>query len=137
MNTAKDIELLALCKQIESLILAKPCIALRELSSSIGVNRQKIEYAIRMQYNFNFRQLKKYALMNQVRELLFANAPHLFIKEIAAVVGMTPNALSRFVKSMTGYTASEIRNHSPLILQEVEVFSKNQTANCRQSWRGL
>jgi transcriptional regulator GlxA family with amidase domain len=99
----------SLCDQVGTMICSNPCLTLRELARSIGTDRHNIEHAMRKHCSPSFRELKKQARLNRAMILLLEGPIHYSVKEIAADIGVTPNALSRFIKLMTGYGATELR----------------------------
>jgi AraC-like DNA-binding protein len=98
-------------KRITALISANPCIKLQELAVSLGIDRYKIEEALKEQYGCGYRELKNRVRLNYVVELLTKDGPGTPIKEIAAAINIKPNNLSRFVRSMTGCCARELRDN--------------------------
>jgi transcriptional regulator GlxA family with amidase domain len=102
-----------LCRRIDALVSANPCVTLPDLAGTIGVDRRKIERAIRERYGYGFRELKNRARLNVIAAFLNEERPRMLIKNIAVAVGVTPNALSRFIRSMTGRCARELlRNNT-------------------------
>jgi AraC-like DNA-binding protein len=98
-----------LSQKVGYLLSANPGLTLKEIARSVGVDRHKIEWAVRQQYGFSFRELKKRTKLKRVTKLLLERQRSFCIKEIAFEVGLTPNALSRFIKSMTGKCATELQ----------------------------
>ena len=96
---------------IDSLISANPRLRLQELAQTVGIDRHQIEQEIRERCGFCYGELKRRARLKRVLALLLEENPSRSVKEIAAEVGLTPNHLSRFVRSMTGHRASELRCH--------------------------
>jgi len=94
--------------RVDSLLLVDQSLTLQEIAHSIGIDRHKIEAAIQERYSFSFRELKKQVRLKRAVALL-EKQPRCYIKEISAVLGVTPNYLSRFIKSMTGHCATELR----------------------------
>jgi AraC-like DNA-binding protein len=99
-----------LFKKIEHMIGADPSLSLRALSATFGVDRHIIEHAVGEHAGFTFRELKKGARLKRALILLSAERPRSFVKEVAPAVGLTPNALSRFIRSATGCSATELRS---------------------------
>jgi AraC-like DNA-binding protein len=99
-------------KRITALIFSNPCITLQELAVSLGIDRKKIEGALKEQYGYGFRELKNRVRLNYVAELLTKDAPRISIKEIAAAVNINPTNISRFIRSMTGCCPSELRGNN-------------------------
>jgi AraC-like DNA-binding protein len=94
--------------KVESLLSEDPSLTLHELAQALGTDRHKIEQSIRARYGFSFRELKKRVRLERALTLLEMQRGS-YIKEIAAEVGLTPNYLSHFVKSMTGRLATDVR----------------------------
>ena len=105
-----DADVKELCEKVISLLLSKSDLSLQEIARSIGTDRHKIEQAVAEQCGFCFRELKKRARLNHALRLLKEEQPVRYVKEIAAELGITPNALSRSVKSMTGRCPTDLRN---------------------------
>jgi methylphosphotriester-DNA--protein-cysteine methyltransferase len=82
-----------------------------QLSRTIGVDRHIIECTIRAHLGITFRELQKKMRLKQALALLLEEQRDNSLKETAAIMGITPNALSRLIKSSTGYTATELRHH--------------------------
>jgi AraC-like DNA-binding protein len=104
-----------LCRQIDLLISSNPRVTLSELSHSIGMDRRRIEYALREKYGCSFREFKNRARLNHVMALLTEENTRISIKEVATTIGITPNALSRFIRSKTGNCAKELRSNKGII----------------------
>jgi AraC-like DNA-binding protein len=100
------IDLALLFDHILSVLLSNPEISLTNISSSIGVDRHKIEAAVRIHGGISFRELKNRSRLKKALLLLHNNPINPSIKEIAARLKMSPNALSRFIKTMTGHSAT-------------------------------
>ena len=100
----------SISQSVDYLISADPRLKLRELARAIGTDRHSIEYSIRERYGISFRELKKGYRMKRV-QTLFEQHPGISIKQIAAEVGVTPNHLSHFIRSITGQCAREWRRH--------------------------
>jgi AraC-like DNA-binding protein len=98
-----------LCERAASLLTANPGLPLHEIARSIGTDRHNLQRAIREQYSFGFRELKKRIQLKQALTLLTEERRSLYIKEIAAEIGLTANALSRFTRSMTGRCPTDLR----------------------------
>jgi methylphosphotriester-DNA--protein-cysteine methyltransferase len=103
-------DILLLSQRVNALLSNNPKLTLKALARSIGIDRHKIEHAIRKQYSLSFRDLKKRTQLKRVLKLLEEH-PNSYIKEIASEVGFTPNHLSRFIRSLTGRCATEIQRH--------------------------
>lgn len=103
----EDMQLL--CERAASLLSANPSSTLHEVARSIGTDRHKIQRAIREQYGFCFRELKKRIRLTKALTLLTNERCSPYVKEIAAEIGITPNALSRFIRSMTGRCPTDLR----------------------------
>jgi AraC-like DNA-binding protein len=99
-----------LFKKIEHRIAADPSLSLRALSATFGVDRHIIEHAVREHAGSTFRELKKGARLKRALVLLSHERHGSHVKEIAAAVGLTPNARSRFIRSATGCSATELRS---------------------------
>ena len=99
-----------LFNKIEHRIAADPSLSLRALSATFAIDRHIIEHAVREHAGFTFRELKKGARLKRALMLLSAERPRSFIKDVAPAVGLTPNALSRFIRSATGCSATELRS---------------------------
>jgi AraC-like DNA-binding protein len=96
-------------KTIEGFLSANPNLTLQDISHLIGVNRQTIEGVVREDLGFGFRELKKRSRLKRAAALLLDKQKKHTVKETAASVGLTPNALSRFIKKMTGYSPTALR----------------------------
>jgi hypothetical protein len=97
-----------LFNNIVDLLSANPQISLYAISSTMRIERHKIEQAVRIHSGLCYRDLKNMLRLKQALALLHNEQLSLSIKQIAAKMDMTPNALSRFIKTMTGRSASEI-----------------------------
>jgi hypothetical protein len=115
-------------KRIDDLISANPSITLQELARSMGIDRHKIESAIQEHYGYGFRELKNWARLNLIVSLLTEQGPRIFLNEIAITVGLTPNALYRFIRSMTGRCARELRGNKDRIRKELSVMLYSRRA---------
>ena len=98
-----------LYKQVNDLISSKLCIKLHELADSIGIDRRKIEGALRERYGYGFREFKNQARQKRINKLLAEK--RISIKDIAIKMGVTPNALSRFIRTRMGKCSRELRNN--------------------------
>jgi plasmid maintenance system antidote protein VapI len=96
-----------LCEQINTLISSDLNLTLPKLANLIGIDRRRIEKSLREQYCCGFREFKNQARLNYIMELLARN---IRINDIANAVGVTPNAISRFIRKMKGKCARELRN---------------------------
>jgi len=105
-----DADIKELCERVVALLFSKSDLSLQEIARSVGTDRHKIEQAVTGQYGFCFCELKKRARLNRALKLLREEQPVRYVKEIAAELGITPNALSRLVKSMTGRCPTDLRN---------------------------
>jgi len=118
-------------KRISELVFANPCLTLPELAISLGIDRRKIEEALKKQYGHGFRALKNKVRLDYIIKLLVKDNPRNSIKEIATAVDMHPNNLSRFIRMMTGCCARELRNdnmpfhisssHNQMIFKNVQI----------------
>lgn len=104
---------------LDSLMLAidaqlsdNPGVKLRALARHLGVDRHKIEKTVRMQKKLAFRDYKKRKKLEHALALL--EVENLRIKEIAARIGCSPNAFSRFIRINTGLSPIGIRNQKGL-----------------------
>jgi len=93
------------------MISANPNMSLCALSETLGVERHIIERVVHEHAGFSFRELKKCVRVKRALFLLSGKRPVSYVKEIAPVVGITPNALSRLIKNMTGCSARELKCH--------------------------
>jgi AraC-like DNA-binding protein len=98
-------------KRITALVSANPCIKLQELAISLNIERHKIEGVLKEQYGYGFREFKKRVRLNHVIGLITKDNPRISIKEIAATIGIIPNNLHRFIRSMTGCCVRELRDN--------------------------
>jgi AraC-like DNA-binding protein len=96
-------------REISSLLTSNPHLTLKQIACLAGVDRHKIQREIRERHGCSFRALKNDIRLARACALLTEQHPKYCIKEIAAEIGITPNALSRLIKSMTGYCATELR----------------------------
>ena len=96
MSHGHDLKLLA--ERVSSRLADDPGVKLRELSKEFGIDRHMIERALRETRQIGFRQLKQEVRLAYARKFLGALA----VKEVACQLGMSPNALSRFIKAKTG-----------------------------------
>jgi AraC-like DNA-binding protein len=99
-----------LFRNIEDMISVDPSLSLRALSAAFAVDRHIIEHAVREHAGFTFSGLKRDARLKRALFLLSGERSRSLIKEVAAAVGLTPNALSRFIRSATGCSATELRS---------------------------
>jgi AraC-like DNA-binding protein len=100
----------AILLRIDCLLYADPQITLQGVARAIGTDRHNIEHAVRERRGFTFRELKKQVRVKRAL-LLIEEQPRIYIKEIAAKVGLTPNHLSRLIRSVTGCCATKLRCH--------------------------
>jgi AraC-like DNA-binding protein len=99
-----------LCKRINDMISSNPCMTLPKLAQLSGINRWKIENILREQLGYGFRELNNRARLNSIMPFLIDDNARIAIKDIACKMGISPNALSRFIHSMTGKSARELRD---------------------------
>jgi AraC-like DNA-binding protein len=107
-----------LCKRISALISSNLNMTLRETANAVGINRRYIQDALRQRYGFSFREFKNQTRLNYITSLLTEEGAHTKIKEIARTIGVTPNALSRFVRSRMGNCPRELRDDKDIIRQK-------------------
>ncbi len=91
------------------LLSSDPGLTLKEIAVLTGNDRHKIQKAIREQYGCGFRSLKKAIRLRSACAFLKGDRSQYCVKEIAAELGVTPNYLSRLVKSMTGSCPTDLR----------------------------
>jgi methylphosphotriester-DNA--protein-cysteine methyltransferase len=96
-------------ERVASMISSDLSITLHQISASIKVDRHIIQRSIRRQYDLSFRELKKQIRLRQALTLLIDDQHDLLIKEIAYCIGITPNAFSRFIRSVTGHCAIDLQ----------------------------
>ncbi len=106
---AKDPKLLL--KQIDTYLFSDPSLSLRELAHTLGTDRRVIERAVREIRGVSFREMQKRERLTAALELLKIQRD-LQIKEIADSLGFSPNAFSRFIRTMTGKPPSQHRGGS-------------------------
>jgi AraC-like DNA-binding protein len=113
---AEDLQLLGAektckreCKEVFLLLSSNPRLTLKEIAILTNIDRHKIQHAIREQYGFGFKELRK-AIRFDLAILLLSEKPRKYrIKEVAVKLGLTPNYLSRLIKSMSGCCATDLR----------------------------
>jgi AraC-like DNA-binding protein len=113
-------------KQIKASISTNPCITLHALAVSFDIDRRKIEGCLQEMYGCGFRELKNQIRLNYIIVLLTKSNPRMSIKEIAAIVGLSPNHLSRFIRSMTGRCARELRDDK----EPFRIFHSSDRTTC-------
>jgi AraC-like DNA-binding protein len=100
--------------EVESRLLRKPQIRLSEIARDLRVSRRTVETAVNLARGTTFRQLQKQKVLAKAEELL--DQANLSRKEIAALLGyQSPGAFSRFIKSNTGHSPTQLRKHSCLM----------------------
>jgi methylphosphotriester-DNA--protein-cysteine methyltransferase len=87
---------------------------LPDLANSVGVNRWNIENALREETGCGFRELKNQARFGYIAARLAEENTRVSIKDMAKSFGITPNALSRFIRSKAGKSARELRRKKSL-----------------------
>jgi len=93
---------------------AEPGLKLAEVSKRLGACRQTLEGALRARTGKSFRQLRSELVATRARVQLGENASHL-IKQVAYDLGYkSPQAFSRFVREVYGYSPTELRKRSPV-----------------------
>jgi|WetSurMetagenome_2_1015567.scaffolds.fasta_scaffold261487_1 AraC-like DNA-binding protein len=100
----------SIAQEIVMLLCSNPQLTLKDIACVVAVDRHSIQKAIREQYRCSFRYLQNQIRLSYVRSLLREEHCRYCIKEIAESMGITPNALSRFVKTMTGHYPTELRS---------------------------
>lgn len=98
-----------LCDRVNSFISANPSLMLKEVVHCLAVDRHTIERVLREHYAMTFRELKIKRKVEIAIVMLKQEIPRLYLKEIAADLAMTPNALSRTIKKVTGHSATKVR----------------------------
>jgi transcriptional regulator GlxA family with amidase domain len=96
-------------REVAILLSSNPRLTLMQIARQSGADRRKIQRAIREKYRCGFKRLKNAVRLKRVQTLLTEKRQKYSVKEIAAEIGVTPNALSRFVKTMTGHCPTELR----------------------------
>jgi transcriptional regulator GlxA family with amidase domain len=84
------------------MLSANPRLTLAEIAHRTGTDRRKIQRIIKAQYGCGFKGLKNAIRLQRAQALLTDLHRKYSVKEVAAEVGVTPNALSRFIKTMIG-----------------------------------
>jgi methylphosphotriester-DNA--protein-cysteine methyltransferase len=97
-------------KEIETLLSVNPGLTLTALARDLAVDRHTIERSFRKAKGCTFRDYKHRKLVEEFLNLVVANE-NLTGKQIASCLGYRSRAaFSRFVKSSTGKTPTEIKN---------------------------
>jgi AraC-like DNA-binding protein len=99
----------SLFQDIEFQISYNPRIKLAELAHNLGVDRHTIERIVLKITRKSFREYKKEKILDNVRRFLAEASEEVTIKEIAALLGYSSAAFSRFVKAATGQTPTQVR----------------------------
>ena len=97
-----------LLTHIDVLFCHDPSLTLRELAHTLGIDRHVIERAVREIRGVSFREMQKQTRLMAALELLRIQND-LLIKEIADSLGFSPNAFSRFIRTMTGKPPTQHR----------------------------
>ena len=105
-----QIEIISISQKIVMLLSSNPQLTLKEIARVIAADRHIVQRAVREQYGCSFRYLRNAIRISYISALLREEHRQYYIKEIAADIGITPNALSRFVKTMTGRYPTELRS---------------------------
>lgn len=100
----------SLCERAVSLLSSNPHLTLQEIAHLMQTDRHNIERAVIEYCGFRFEEAKKRVRLKRALQLL-EEQPDSYLKEVAADVGLTPNHLSYFIRSMTGHRARELRRH--------------------------
>jgi YesN/AraC family two-component response regulator len=96
-------------KEVALLLSSNLRLTLKEIGRFIGIDRHKIQHAVREHHGCSFRVLKQRIKFARAHELLIEKPHKYFVKEVAAEIGVTANALSRFFKTMTGHSPTKLR----------------------------
>lgn len=104
-----QIETIPLSKDIVMRLASNLRLKLGDVARLTGISRHRIQRAIKEECGCSFRDLKKRIQIDYVNRFLSDSHRIYSIKEIAAAIGITPNALSRFIKVATGYYPTELR----------------------------
>jgi methylphosphotriester-DNA--protein-cysteine methyltransferase len=96
-------------EKIALLLSSNPYLTLQEIAHSIGVDRHIIQCAIREHYGLGFRRLRRTIRVNRACAILGEENPQCYVKEVAAELGISPNYLSRLIKSTVGITPTGLR----------------------------
>jgi AraC-like DNA-binding protein len=100
----------ALFEQLEYRLSANPRCSVRELQIVLGASRHTIEKSVHYCRRMSFRQYREERLLENTLRLCNSTLSR---KEVAFCLGYkSPAAFSRFVKSKTGKTPSQIMNQS-------------------------
>ena len=99
-----------LSEDVVTRLSAEPALTLTKLVGDFGVHRQTIEKAFCRATGVPFREYRQKVRLEKARRLLTAEATRT-IKEIAYLLRFESTAaFSRFVRTKTGKTPTEIRN---------------------------
>ncbi len=94
---------------INSLLSTEPSLGLRKISFLLGVERHTLERAVHSRKGMCFREYKQKLKLEQAVSLL-AQDPNRSCRLVAKSLGFGSSAaFSRFIKTLTGHTPSEIR----------------------------
>ena len=94
---------------IQARVDENPSMTLHEVARSLVVDRHIIEKAVHHFQSCSFREFKKRKRL-QTSLALFAEHGELSCKQVSAALGyQSPDAFTRFVKSMTGKTPTQLR----------------------------
>ena len=100
-----------LLSQMDDLLGASPRLPLGKLSEELGVDRHTLEKAVHRIRRKSFRDYQNKKLLRKSL-ILLAQEGNKSIKDIAMTIGYrTSEPFSRFIKTMTGRSPTEIRNH--------------------------
>jgi AraC-like DNA-binding protein len=99
----------SLFTSIAAQVSADSGMKLHNLARILGVDRHTIETAVRQVLGIRFCDFKKTKRVTRAVRLLRRRQQPLYVREIAYVLGLSPNALSRLIKSVTGESPRQIR----------------------------
>lgn len=101
----------SLFDRIDSLLSNDLTLTLQDLARLTATDRHQIERAFKAVCGQTFRQTKNNMRFNKAKQLLEERPMQGAVKEIASNLGVTPNSLSRFIKSKAGCSARELLRH--------------------------
>lgn len=88
-----------LSRRLGSLLKTDPGLSLSDLTRTIDANHDGIECAIQTKDKPGFRELKRRNRLNRAVMRLIEGQSGLYLEEIAALIGVKPNALPHLIRS--------------------------------------
>jgi AraC-like DNA-binding protein len=106
-----------LFERIKAELGRNPAVTLRALTRKIGIDRHVLEKAVRYELDTSFRAYKQFKRL-QLATNLIRTQKNLSLKEIAAMLGVSPNYLSRFISIATGQSPRKLRKDDLSVIND-------------------